>query len=107
LPVVSNEPLKQQKTCHSLSVVGSLLPEGIRQKPNKIAGIRIFAVKTKKKYAGGGSRTHTALRPTDFESAASAIPPLRRVIDSTRHAPVAKALLDALSLFTLRSMGKD
>ena len=27
--------------------------------------------------AGGGSRTHTALRPTDFESAASAIPPLR------------------------------
>ena len=24
--------------------------------------------------AGGGSRTHTALRPTDFESAASAIP---------------------------------
>ena len=28
--------------------------------------------------AGGGSRTHTALRPTDFESAASAIPPLRR-----------------------------
>jgi hypothetical protein len=27
--------------------------------------------------AGGGSRTHTALRPADFESAASAIPPLR------------------------------
>ena len=26
---------------------------------------------------GGGSRTHTALRPADFESAASAIPPLR------------------------------
>ena len=28
--------------------------------------------------AGGGSRTHTALRPMDFESTASAIPPLRR-----------------------------
>ena len=27
--------------------------------------------------AGGGSRTHTPLRATDFESAASAIPPLR------------------------------
>jgi hypothetical protein len=38
--------------------------------------------------AGGGSRTHTALRPTDFESAASAIPPLRlrcfRCADSCR-----------------------
>ena len=30
--------------------------------------------------AGGGSRTHTALRPADFESAASAIPPLRRAV---------------------------
>ena len=28
--------------------------------------------------AGGGSRTHTPLRATDFESAASAIPPLRQ-----------------------------
>lgn len=27
--------------------------------------------------AGGGSRTHTGVTPTDFESAASAIPPLR------------------------------
>ena len=51
--------------------------------------------------AGGGSRTHTALRPTDFESAASAIPPLRRAIDSTRAAPRAKALLDgALRVYT-------
>ena len=48
----------------------------------------------RKESAGGGSRTHTALRPTDFESAASAIPPLRRALDSTRHAPPAKALLD-------------
>src|SRR5258707_10949132 len=29
--------------------------------------------------AGGGSRTHTPLGATDFESAASAIPPLRHV----------------------------
>ena len=28
--------------------------------------------------AGGGSRTHTPLRAEDFESSASAIPPLRR-----------------------------
>ena len=52
--------------------------------------------------AGGGSRTHTALRPTDFESAASAIPPLRRVLDSTRHAAHAKALLDGRSVSKLR-----
>src|ERR1700690_1647861 len=52
--------------------------------------------------AGGGSRTHTALRPTDFESAASAIPPLRRVLDSTRHAPHAKALLGGRSVSKLR-----
>src|ERR1700687_2432492 len=52
--------------------------------------------------AGGGSRTHTALRPTDFESAASAIPPLRRVLDSTRHAPPAKALRGGRSVSKLR-----
>jgi len=57
--------------------------------------------------AGGGSRTHTALRPLDFESSASAISPLRRVLDSTRLAPVAKALLDARSLFTIRSVRKS
>src|SRR5579862_9038526 len=52
--------------------------------------------------AGGGSRTHTALRPTDFESAASAIPPLRRAFDSTRPAPPAKALLAGRSVSKLR-----
>jgi hypothetical protein len=57
--------------------------------------------------AGGGSRTHTALRPLDFESSASAISPLRRVLDSTRLAAVAKALLDARSVFTLRFMRKS
>src|SRR5437879_13625249 len=31
------------------------------------------------RHAGERSRTFTALRPTDFESAASAIPPLRRL----------------------------
>ena len=57
--------------------------------------------------AGGGSRTHTALRPLDFESSASAISPLRLVLDSTRLAPVAKALLDSRSLFTLCSARKS
>src|SRR5882757_9915382 len=56
----------------------------------------------RKNGAGGGSRTHTALRPTDFESAASAIPPLRLALDSTRHATLAKALLAGRSLTTLR-----
>src|SRR5216684_7627196 len=41
--------------------------------------------------AGGGSRTHTPLRATDFESAASAIPPLRlaKILHDTRGLPKA------------------
>ena len=45
--------------------------------------------------AGGGSRTHTPLRTMDFESIASAIPPLRRV---TREMAGNPAFLEGLSL---------
>ena len=40
----------------------------IGQNPAQIAGICIIWVYLKRVGAGGGSRTHTALQPTDFES---------------------------------------
>jgi short-subunit dehydrogenase len=48
----------------------------------------------------------TALRPTDFESAASAIPPLRRGLDSTRGAALAKALLGGRCVSKLKARRK-
>src|SRR6185312_12092463 len=49
---------------------------GIAQRRKYMPDLR-RRIRDKTDGAGGGSRTHTALRPTDFESAASAIPPLR------------------------------
>ena len=58
---------------------------------NPAGGSVIAHIQGRKPGAGERSRTFTALRPTDFESAASAIPPLRRALDSTRPARRAKA----------------
>ena len=78
---------------------------------DKSAQVRICDCKYPHKHwssvgAGGGSRTHTPLRAADFESAASAIPPLRQeILKNSMNAPFRPKVRPSLQPPVLRSIG--